>query len=192
MFLSVRGGVSQDHQWLEPHQRFDRLLPLHFLRFIQNQNGLVTPDNVNGFSGLKIVQFIIDASCIFPGGIEGLDIDDHGVYPGIRRKTFQIVQLLGVVDEIPDALSVVLEKMFCCHLKGFMNALANRNTGHHDDELTPAKPCIQFKHGFDIAVSLTGARFHLDIEIDPANFIADEPIRAWQILATLNVLNVFQ
>ena len=84
------------------------------------------------------------------------------------------MKLLRVVDETPDTLAVLLQKMLRRDLERFMNALANRDARHDDDELAPPKSLVQLEHRLDVAVGLASARFHFDVEIDRAHLRADD------------------
>ncbi|NDY73055.1 hypothetical protein [Desulfobacter hydrogenophilus] len=48
---------------------------------------------------MKIIKLFIDSTVIFAPGIKRLNIDDHHVDPGIRRKAFKVMELLGVVNK---------------------------------------------------------------------------------------------
>ena len=80
-----------------------------------------------------------------------------------------MVQLFGVVDEEARLLVVRLQKVRGRDLQRLGHTLADGNAGHHDDELAPAVLLVQLKDGLDVAISLAGAGFHLDIEIDSAD-----------------------
>ena len=55
--------------------------------------------------------------------------------------------------------------MLLRYLKGLINTLADCNTWHNHDELTPTVVLIQFIHGFDVGVGLADAGFHLNCQI---------------------------
>lgn len=70
--------------------------------------------------------------------------------------------------------------------------LPNSNARHDDNELAPAIALVQLEHRLDIAVGLTRAGFHLDIEIDPADLIAGKCCGKRQVLPSLYDLYVLQ
>ena len=103
-----------------------------------------------------------------------------------------MVQLLGVVDEKAHLLLVRLKKMLCGNFQRLGHTFTNGNARHHNDKLAPAILLVQLEDGFDIAISLAGAGFHLDIEIDPADLGFDQFSRLRQVLLMLNLGDVLQ
>ncbi len=84
---------------------------------------------------MEIVQLLIDAAGVLSAGVERLDIDDHDVDVGVGRKLLQMVELLGVVDEVPHAAAVLLKEMFRRDLERLRDALADRDGGYDHNEL---------------------------------------------------------
>ena len=166
----VGGRIAQHKQWAELDQRIQCFAAFHFLGFVQNEDGPVGADHIDRPAGLEAVQLLVDTKVIlefaFARCIECLDVDHHHIDTGIRRKTFQLVQLLRVVDEEPCSLAVGLLKMLCRDLQRLGHPLADGNAGHHDDELGPAVCPVQLENRLDVAVGLAGTGFHLDVEID--------------------------
>ena len=164
----MRGRIAQDHKWLEFFQGIQRLGTFHLLGFVQDQDGLVGADDIDGAPGLEVIQFLIDTAVILARRIEGLDVDDHHIDPGIGREVFQLVQLAGIIGEEACLLAVGLQKMIRRDGKGFGYPFADGDAGHHDDELCPAVAFVQLKDGLDIAIGLARTGLHLDIQIDGA------------------------
>ena len=134
----VGGGVAQDHQRVEFRELLGGRLALHLLRFIQDQDRTVFPDDIDGPAGLELIQLQINAPGIFAASIERLHVDDHHIDAGVRGKALQIMELLRVIDEVTDALAVLLQKMLGHDLERLQDAFANGDARHHNDELAPA------------------------------------------------------
>ena len=164
----------------------------HFLGLIQNQNRAVLADDINGPAGLKIVQFLVNTAVILACCVECLDIDDHDMDARTGRKTFQLMKLLGVVNKRSDFFSVDLGEVFGGDLKGLGDPFPNGDAGHHDNELGPSIPLVHFENGLDIAIGLSRAGFHFHVQVDFATGAGDQVLGQGQILAPLDVLNVFQ
>ena len=172
----VRSRVAHNHQRIELAKGRQRLGPFHLLRLIEKQNRSVSLDDVDRAARLKVIQLFIDPPLISTTGGERLHVDDHDVNAGIRRKTLQVVQLLGVVDEEARLFSVALQEVLSRDLQRLVHALSDGNARHHDDELAPAKAFVQLEHALDVAIGLASARLHLDIEVDDATrmFVAGQ------------------
>ncbi len=188
----VRGRITQHRQWLEVGQRIQRLAAFHFLWLIQKQDGPVGTDHVNGPAGLEVVQLFINAACILARGIESLHVDHHHVDARIAGKAFQVVQLLGVVDEKPGALLVVVQKVLGGDFQRLEHAFTDGNAGHHHNELAPSIPGVQLEHAFDVAIRLARAGLHFHVQIDVADLGFDQRGGQRQVLPALYGMDVFQ
>ena len=180
MLLLMGSGVIDGEQRIEVFQSLLGHFTAHFLRFIQNDDGIVGCNHINGAAGTKLVTFGVDDSgcCVTLAalhifvlvhrGCECLGIDNHDVNPSGGRKGVQLVQVGTVVNKETGFLLVVLHEVFRCILEGLVNALTNSNAGNHHNELAPAILLVQLEHGLDIDVGFARACFHLHIQIDPA------------------------
>ena len=188
----VGGRVAQHHQRVEVHQGIQRLATLHLLRFIQDQDRAVGTDHVDGLAGLEVVQLFIDAPVVLARCVEGLHVDHHHVDACIRRKTLQVVQLLGVVDEEARLLLVGLQKVLGGDVQRLGHALSDGDAGHDNDELAPAVTAVQLEDRLDIAIGLTRACFHLHVQVDACDLGFHQRLGHGQILAALHLLDVVQ
>ena len=164
----------------------------HFLGFVQNQDGAIGADDINRAARLEIIQHFIYAAIVGTTCGESLHVDDHDVDARVRRKTLQVVRLLGVVDEKPCLLLVGLQEVLGGDLQGLGYALTYGDAWYHDDELAPAIAAVQLEHRFDVAVSLARARFHLHVEVDAGDLCLHQSLRHRQVLAALHLLDVVQ
>ena len=152
----------------------------HFLRFVQNDNGIVGCNHVNRAAGTKLVTLgVNDSGCcvtlaalhifvLVHRGCECLGIDNHDVNTRRGGKGVQLVQVGAVVNEETGFLLVVLHEVFRCILEGLVNALTNGDTGNHHNELAPAVLLVQLEHGLDIDIGFARTCFHFHIQIDSA------------------------
>ena len=95
----VRGRVPEQHQCVEPGQRFQRLGCADLLRLVDDHDRAVGADDIDRAAGLEVIEFVVDAPVVLAGGVEGLDVDDHHLHPGIGAEPLQLVQLGRVVHE---------------------------------------------------------------------------------------------
>ncbi|EKD97833.1 MAG: hypothetical protein ACD_23C00718G0001, partial [uncultured bacterium] len=188
----VGGRIPQHRQWFEVGQRIQRLAAFHLLRLIQEHDGPVGADDVNGPAGLEIVQLFINATRILARGIEGLHVNHHDVDARVAGKAFQVVQLLGVVNKEPGALFVVVQKVLRCDFQRLVHALTNGNAGHHHNELAPPIAGVQLEHAFDVAIRLAGAGLHFHVQIDVAHLGFDQRGGQGQVFPALHRMDVFQ
>ena len=65
----------------------------------------------------------------------------------------------------------MLHEVFFEHTERLGNSLADSDAWHNDDKLRPAVEFVEFKHRFDIDISLACTGFHLDIEVDGAEAV---------------------
>ena len=180
MLLLMGSGVIDGEQRIEVFQGFLGHFTAHFLRFIQNDDGIVGCNHINGAAGTKLVTLGVDNSgcCVTLAalhifglvhrGRKCLGIDYHYINPSRGGEGIQLVQIGAVVNEETGFLLVVLHEVFRCILEGLINALPNGNAGNHHNELAPAVLLVQLKHGFDVNIGFARACFHLHIQIDPA------------------------
>ena len=79
--------------------------------------------------------------------------------------------------------------------------LAYGDARYHDDELAPAVAPVQLEHGFDVAIGLARAGFHLDIKIGTKirlvlpDILSGAVLQGFgngQVLTQLHLLDVFQ
>ena len=144
----------------------------HFLRFIQNDNGIVGCNHINGAAGTELVTLGVDDSggCVtlaalhifglVHGGCECLDIDNHYINPSRGGEGIQLVQVGAVVNEETVFLLVVLHEVFRCILKGLVYALTNGNAGNHHNELAPTVLFVQLKETIPAKVRERGVNYY--------------------------------
>ena len=102
------------------------------------------------------------------------------------------MELLRVVDERSCPLAVLIGKVIGCDLEGLSDTFTNGYAGNDDDELIPAIALIQFEHRFDVAVGLSCACLHLDIQVDRADLGGFEMCGLRKVLPMLHCLDVLQ
>ena len=85
--------VAQHHQRVEPRQCLQRLGGADLLRLVDDDDRAVGADHVDRAARLEVVEFLVDAPVVLPGGVERLDVDDHHLHPGARTEALQLVQL---------------------------------------------------------------------------------------------------
>ena len=188
----VRRGIPQNHQRPELFKRFQRLRALHLLRFVQNQNGTVGADDINGATRLEVVQFLVNPAVLLPGGVERLNVDDHHIDARVRGKALKMRQVRGIIDEKPGFLPVALGKVSGRDVQRLEHSLANGDAGRHNDELRPAVPLVHLEDGLDVAVRLPRAGFHLHVEVDAAPGAGRQGFRKRQIPSHLDGTDVFE
>ena len=143
----------------------------HLLRLVQDDDGVVGGDYVDGATTRELVALgvhdagLLGAPALLHGRIERLHVDDHDVDIGTRREPVDVAQTSAVVDKVADGLAVLLKKVLLGILERLVDALADGDGRHHDDELGPAVEAVELEHGLGIDVSLARARLHLHIEI---------------------------
>lgn len=71
----------------------------HFLRFIQNHNGPVGLDHIDGPAAAKFIQLHANSSGILTPGIEGLYIDNHDRKICAGTELINVSQVLGVINK---------------------------------------------------------------------------------------------
>lgn len=168
MRSAVGGGITQNHQRLELGQGLQRFLAFHFLWFIQNQNGAVTADDINGLARLKIVQLVVNAAIILSSSVKSLNVDNHDIDARIRRKTLKMLQLPRVVSKKAYFLAVTFGKMLGSNGKRFQHTFTDGNAWNNNNKFAPAIELVHFENGLDVAIRLARASFHFNIKIEPA------------------------
>ncbi len=113
----------------------------------------------------KVSSFFVNDALVL-AGIERLHVDDHDVDRAVGCKAVYLRQAVGIVDKKADFLVVFARKMLLRGLERFIDALADGDGRHNDDELAPAVALVQLIHRFDIGIGLAGAGLHLDGKID--------------------------
>ena len=73
------------------------------------------------------------------------------------------MEALGIVNKKARLLSIGLCEMVGRNLQRLVDAFADGDRGHHDDELRPAIALVHLEDGLDVAVGFTSARLHFDI-----------------------------
>ena len=181
-------GIAQRQQWAELLQSFLRLLTLHRLRLVDNQNWVRFCNDVNRTTGTELVQLHVNTPRVLTLGIERLRVDNHDIDGTVRRKAVNFRELGRIVDKEPDFLAVFLRKMLLRHLKGLINALADGNARHDHDELAPTVMLVQLIHGLDVGIGLANARLHFNRQV-VATF---QLVRRLDLIGTLHLLQMFQ
>ena len=185
---TMGGGIAQRNHGVKLLQVFLGLLPLHGLRLVDDQNRIGFCDDINGPTAAELVQLHVDAPGILALGVEGLAVDNHHIDGAVRRKAVDLCQLRGIIDKEADLLPVLLCKMLLGHLEGFINAFANGNAGHHNDELRPAVLLVELIHGFDVGIGFAYAGFHFDGQVVAALQLG----RRRNLIAALDFLYMLQ
>ena len=168
------------------------MIALHLLRFVENENRAVAANDIDGLSGLKVVEWQINPPVVLTRSVERLDVDDHHIDSCVRGEGLKVVQLLRVVCEESRLLSVGVGEVVGGDLEGFENAFANRDARHHYYEFRPSIQSVQFKDRLDVAICLSGTGLHLDVEIDVAALARHKFLRNGESLSLLHFLDVFQ
>ena len=136
------------------------------MRLVQNDDGTVARNDVDGSAALEVVQLLIDAPCVCAARIERLNVDDHDVDGARRGKLLDLIEALGVVDKEPRLFAVCIHEVVLRHFKGLLHALADGDAGDNDNEFGKTVALVELKHGLDIHIRLARARLHFHIEID--------------------------
>ena len=164
MMLFMGGGIIQRKQWMEFLQGFLRLFAAHFLRFVQNHNGPVGLDHIDGPATAKFIQLHANSSGILTPGIEGLYIDNHDRKICAGTELINVSQVLGVINKEPCLFSVELHEVVLHHLETLLHAFPDGNGGDHHNELAPPILLIQLEHGLDVNIGLSCTCFHFHIQ----------------------------
>ena len=94
MVLLVGGGVVEGEQGIEFLQALLRGGAAHLLRLVQNDDGTVGLDDVDGAAAAEVVKLRADAAGVLPAGIERLNIDDHDVDVGALAEIVDLGEVL--------------------------------------------------------------------------------------------------
>ena len=199
VLLGVGCGVVQTEEGIEPLQRLlgGGTLLAHLLGFVQNEDGPVGGNDIDGPTGAEFVPFGIDdpgflaLAVLFQGGGEGLGVDDHHIDAGAGGEIVQLIQIGAVVDKETGLLVVVLHEVVSGNLEGFLDTFPDGDAGDDYDELAPAVPLVQLEHGLDVDIGLAGAGFHLNVQRTAAQ-ILHQSGRLLDVAGVLDGLNVPQ
>ena len=165
MMLFMGGGIIQHKQWIEFLQGFLRLFAAHFLRFVQNHNGPVGLDHIDGPASAKILrQLHVDPSGILTPGIEGLYINNHNRKICAGTESVNVRQIFGVIHKEPCLFPVLLHEVILHHLETLLHSFPDGNGGDYHNELAPPILLIQLEHGLDVNIGLSCTRFHFHIQ----------------------------
>ena len=171
MRLLVRGGVVEREERVEACQCRLRGCASHLLRFVENDDGAVGCNHVDGSARAERVTLIVDDTCrlvvgtLFQRGVKGLGIDDHHADVSTLREGIDVAETVGVVDEVACLLAVEFHEVVSGNIKALLHTLTDGNAGHYHDELGPSVAFVQFEEGLDIDVGLSRTRLHLHIEL---------------------------
>ena len=160
----VRRGVAQDHQGPEERQHVVRRPALHLLRFVEDEDGPVRGDHVDGSAASELVQLHVDAPRVLAASVERLDVHHHHLDVGVRREVQHVLRMRGVVDVDLRRLAVVGGELVRRDLEGLLHALADGDAGHDDDELAPSVAPVQLEDRLCVDERLARPRLHLDLE----------------------------
>ena len=136
--------IVQAEQWLESFQCFLGHSAAHLLGLVQNDDGPVGRNHINGPAGCKFVPLGIDdasllaLAVLFQRRCKSLGVDDHDLNAGTSGEVVQLIQILAVVDEKPGLLAVILHEMVRRDFETLFHAFPDGNGGHHHNELAPA------------------------------------------------------
>ena len=94
-----------------------------------------------------------------------------------------------MVDREADCLIIFARKMLLRGLERFIDALADGDGRHNDDELAPAVALVQLIHRFDVGIGLARAGLHFDREIDAR---PGQLVRGFQTVPALHRAQIVQ
>ena len=169
----------------------------HLLRLVQDDDGVVGGDHIDRATACELVALgihdagLLGASALLHGRVERLHVDDHDVDIGTRREAVDIAQTTAVVDKVADGLAVLFKKVLLGILERFVDALADGDGRHHDDELGPAIETVELEHGLGVNVSLARARLHLHVKVYRGG-ASSKRRRLDDAIAALNLVNVLE
>ncbi len=191
MVFLVCGGVVQAEERPELLQPFLRGVASHFLRFVQDNDGMVRRDDVNRPPGAEGVQFRADAAGVLAAGVERLDIDDHYLNVRALAEMIDLRQVFGIVHEEPRFPAVILHEVVFHGLKAPAHAFTDGNVRHDDNELAPPVLLVQLKQRLDVHIGLAGACFHFDIDRAVPQ-PAGQFVRRLDVVSCLNPVDIFK
>ena len=194
IFFLVCSGIAQRKERLELFEALLGLLALHALRLVDNQNRIRLCNNIDGLAAAERIELFVNDALVL-AGIERLHVDDHDVDRAVRCKTVNFRQTVRIVDEKADFLIIFARKMLLRGLERFIDALADGDGRHDDDELAPAVALVQLVHCFDVGIGFARAGFHFNREIDarPGQLVRGfEPVSALHRAQVVQQLSVRQ
>lgn len=98
--------------------------------------------------------------------VESTNVDDHHLDGARSSKTTHWTHVFGVIDKALERRLVIEHvKVLLGALEALLNALANGNTRHHDNELSQPIATIELVDGANIDIGLARTRFHFDGKI---------------------------
>ena len=169
--LLVCGRVVECEERVEAYQCRLRGCASHLLRFVENDDGAVGGNHVDGAARSERVTLVVDDACrlvvgtLLQRGVKGLGVDDHHADVGTLREGIDVAETVGVVDEVACLLAVEFHEVIGGDVKALLHALTDGDAGHYDNELGPSVAFVQFEEGLDIDVGLSRTRLHLHIEL---------------------------
>ena len=177
--LLVGGRVVQHEQRPEAFECRLRGIAAHLLRLVTDDDGGVGGYHVDRTARGELVALGVDDAALlafasfFHRGGESLGVDHHNAQSGIVGEGIEFVQSRTVVDKPAGFLAVMLHEVIFKHPETLGNALANGDARYHNDELRPTVAFVEFKHRFDVDISLAGAGFHFHIKAHRSEFVGD-------------------
>ena len=193
----VGGGIVETRDGTETGDADLGGIAAHLLRLVQDDDGVVGGDHVDGATARELVALgihdagLLGAPALLHGRVERLHVDDHDVDIGTRREPVDVAQASAVVDKVADGLAVLLKKVLLGILERLVDALADGDGRHHDDELGPAIEAVELEHGLGIDVGLARARLHLHVEVYRGG-ASSKRRRLDDAIAALHLVNVLE
>ena len=174
---SMSGRIVQSKQRVKMFQSILCDCTTHFLRLIQNQDGAVGLDNVDGAAGGKFIPLGINDELLFvllfsflcrKGPGKSVRVDNHDLNPRTGGEVIQLIQVLAVVNEDAGFFAVILHEVVSHGVETLFDAFPDRNGRYHYDKLTPAIDLVQLEHGLDVHIGFAGTGFHFYVQAAPA------------------------
>ena len=142
--LLVRGGIVERKQRFEPLDPLGRRVTAQLLRFVQDDDGAIRGDDVDGTARREVVLFAIDyarrviARSLFHRRRKRLRVDDHDIELFVGRKVVQFIEVFAVVDKVARLFAILFEEVVFRHLERLEHALADSDRRHDNDEFAPS------------------------------------------------------
>ena len=160
-----RRGVAQGEERAKIGEALLRLRALDGLRLVDDDDGMRRRDDIDGAAAAELVELHADAPRVLAARVERLDVDDHHADARHLRERLDLREPPRVVDEELHLPAVLHREMLLRLLEGLVDALADGDARHDDDELLPAVVLPELVHRLDIGIRLARARLHLDSEL---------------------------